>query len=180
MCDGDYKKDSVLAESHKKIRYVRRKASYYLRDRYRRIGGKNCVYCGFKAQTGDHVPALFLGYINGLEKGVIVSSCYDCNKYLGSFPSTCLKERASFLRTIYNEKEKRYLAKRCETTVASDDQEKAVAYGLKAERCDERVLAVNCNMLNGSAAYFSSNGTSGGETMSYDSFEPEVEIHSLL
>jgi 5-methylcytosine-specific restriction endonuclease McrA len=103
MCDGNYKKEPEFAANHRKIRYDRRKASYFMRGRYRKIGGKNCVYCGFKADTGDHVPSLFAGYTNGVSKGVIVSSCYDCNKYLGPFSSTCLRERAAFLASIYDE-----------------------------------------------------------------------------
>lgn len=157
MCDGKYQKDPVIAESHRRMRYVRSKASYFLRGRYRKIGGKNCVYCGFKAQTGDHVPALFLGFLNGVEQGVIVSSCYDCNKYLGKFESTCLRQRAEFLRTIYEKEDV--------------NNEKLEAFKLKAVRCIQRMNATNCNMLIGSAALFSENGESGGETTTYNSFD---------
>lgn len=167
MCDGNYAKDPVMAESHKRIRYVRRKATYYLRGRYRRIGGKNCVYCGFKAQTGDHVPALFLGFLNGVVKGVIVSSCYDCNKYLGSFESTCLKERATFLSSVYGTELEVLLASI--SSGVPDWIEKSEAFRLKALRCHQRTDAKNCNMLDGSAALFAENGESGGEETSYDS-----------
>lgn len=168
MCDGTYANDPELAESHKRLRYVRRKATYYLRGRYRKIGGKNCVYCGFQAQTGDHVPALFLGFINGLMKGVIVSSCYDCNKFLYSYPSTCLKERATFLTQKYVEESNRLLEV-SSTENEPQNNEKYEAYALKAERCKQRMTAINCKMLEGSAALFAANGECGGEITNYES-----------
>ena len=171
MCSGDYAKDPAFAASHRKIRYVRGKASYFLRGRYRRIGGKNCVYCGFKAHTGDHVPSLFPGYTNGVVNGVIVSSCYDCNKYLGAFSSTCLKERATFLSLVYDDERDRNALFASNPKAGPQWREKAVAFELKATRCKQRISAINCNMLDGSAALFAENGENGGETTSYDSRE---------
>lgn len=171
MCDGNYGKDPAFAASHRRIRYVRGKASYVLRDRYRRIGGKNCVYCGFKAETGDHVPSLFPGYTNGVVNGVIVSSCYDCNKFLGAFSSTCLKERATLLSLVYDEECGRNAMFASNPKAGPQWREKADAFKLKATRCKERINASNCNMLMGSAALFAENGESGGETTSYDSLE---------
>ncbi len=172
MCDGKYQKDPVIAESHRRMRYVRSKASYFLRGRYRKIGGKNCVYCGFKAQTGDHVPALFLGFLNGVGKGVSVSSCYDCNKYLGKFESTCLRQRAEFLKTIYENENIRIGSSGLTAEPENVKDERYEAYKLKAVRCAERVNAINCNMIVGSAALFCENGESGGEITTYDSLEP--------
>lgn len=139
MCSGNYEKDPVFAASYRKIRYVRNKATYFLRGRYRKIGGKKCVYCGFDAETGDHVPSLFAGYTNGVVNGVIVSSCYTCNKFLGSFSSTCLKERAAFLVASYEEK--------------INDK----VFNLKADKCRKRLNAVNCNMIEASARIFKEN-----------------------
>lgn len=172
MCDGKYERDPKLGARFRYVTYDRKTASYLLRGRYRRIGGKNCIYCGFKAQTGDHVPALFLGYINGMVKGVIVSSCYDCNKYLGSLPSTCLKERASNLYNAYTEEI--IDLEKLESNSAEEPQtrEKIDSYKLKAERCKQRTIAINCNLIVGSAALFSENGDCGGEITSYNSFEP--------
>ncbi len=48
-------------------------------------------------------------------------------------------------------------------------QEKWRAYELKAIRCKQRMSAINCNLLIGSAALLAENGESGGETTSYDS-----------
>ena len=171
MCDGNYQKDPVFAASNRKTHYVRGKASYGLRDRYRRFGGKNCVYCGYKSDTGDHVPSLFAAYTNGVVKGVIVSSCYDCNKFLGPFSSTCLKERATFLASAYDEENRHNPVYASNPKAGSQWEEKATAYKLKAARCKQRMKAINCNMLEGSAALFSENGESGGETTSYDSIE---------
>ncbi|MBN8542508.1 MAG: hypothetical protein J0L82_19110 [Deltaproteobacteria bacterium] len=164
MCDGNFAKDPAFASSHRKIRYVRGKASYALRGRYRRIGGKNCVYCGFEAQLGDHVPSLFAGYTNGVVNGVIVSSCYECNKHLGPFSSTCLKERATFLSLVYSEERDRNARFASAPNAGSQWQERAEAIALKALRCDQRMNAINCNMIQGSAALFKENGESGGET----------------
>ena len=163
MCSGNFEKDPVFAADHRKFRYNRSKASYSLRGRYRRIGGKNCIYCGFKADTGDHVPSLFPAYTNGIVKGVVVSSCFDCNKFLGPFSSTCLRERATFLSLVY-EKEIG-----TNPNAGSDWLEKWRAYELKAMRCKQRMSAINCNLLIGSAALLAENGESGGETTSYDS-----------
>lgn len=71
MCDGNYEKDPAFVASYRRVRYDRYKATYYLRGRYRKIGGKKCVYCGFDADTGDHVPSLFAGYTNGVEKELL-------------------------------------------------------------------------------------------------------------
>lgn len=175
MCDGKYTPDPEIAASHKKIRYVRSKASYFLRGRYRKIGGKNCVYCGFKANTGDHVPALFIGFINGITKGVIVSSCYDCNKYLGSFSSTCLKERSNFLFSTYEKERNKYAIQASTPGAEIAWTEKANAFSLKMERCKQRIGAINCNMLENTAALFSQNGESGGEITLYDSLVDDLE-----
>lgn len=169
MCEGNYQKDPEFAASNRGIRYVRGKASYFLRGRYRRIGGKNCVYYGFKADTGDHVPSLFAGYTNGVVNGVVVSSCYDCNKYLGPFSSTCLKERAAFLASVYDDERDRNELFASNPKAGPQWREKADAFRLKAARCKERMNAMNCNMLEGAAALFAKNGESGGETTSYDS-----------
>lgn len=169
MCDGNYERDPVFAASNRKEHYNRGKVSYYLRDRYRRIGGKNCVYCGFRANTGDHVPSLFAGYTNGVKNGVIVSSCYDCNKYLGTFSSTCLKERATFLALIYDAEKARNSLFASNPKAGPQWLEKADAFTSKAIRCKQRMNATNCKMLEGSAALFADNGESGGETTSYDS-----------
>lgn len=168
MCDGNFAKDPAFASSHRKIRYVRGKASYALRGRYRRIGGKNCVYCGFESQLGDHVPSLFAGYTNGVVSGVIVSSCYECNKHLGSFSSTCLRERATFLSLVYSEERDRNACFANAPNAGSQWQEKAAAIALKASRCEQRMNAINCNMIQGSAALFKENGESGGESMPGD------------
>jgi hypothetical protein len=69
MCEGNYSKDPVFVASNRE-RFVRKTASYLLRDRYRRISGKSCAYCGFEAETGDHVPSLFAGFTNGVVRGV--------------------------------------------------------------------------------------------------------------
>ena len=140
MCDGNYEKDPAFAASNRKIRYVRSKATYFLRGRYRKIGGKKCVYCECDAETGDHVPSLFAGYTNGVVKGVIVSSCYDCNKNLGPFSSTCLKERAAFLLAAYEEGHW--------DTELND---------FRIKNCKKRLEAINCNMIEGSAALFKEN-----------------------
>jgi hypothetical protein len=169
MCDGNFAKDPAFASSHRKIRYVRGKASYVLRGRYRRIGGKNCVYCGFKAVLGDHVPSLFAGYTNGVVNGVIVSSCFECNKHLGPFSSTCLKERATFLSVVYGEQRDRNARFACDPKTGTQWQENAAASALKAMRCEQRMSAINCNMIQGSAALFAENGESGGETTLCDS-----------
>lgn len=171
MCDGNYGKDPAFAAAHRKIRYVRGKASYFLRGRYRKIGGKNCVYCGFKANTGDHVPSLFPGYTNGVRNGVIVSACNDCNKYLGPFSSTCLKERASLLALVYDEERDRNALFASNPKAGPQWREMAEAFELKAIRCKQRINAPNCNMLLGSAELFSDNGASGGESTSYDSLK---------
>jgi hypothetical protein len=169
MCSGVYNKDPIFAEAHKKARFVRRKAVYFLRGRYRKIGGKNCIYCGFKSDTGDHVPPLLEGYKNGVENGVIVSSCYDCNKYLGSFSSTCLKDRASFLFRFYGNEVTALSGCDVDSNGESEGLDKATAFRLKATRCKERMEASNCNLLKGAAALFKQNGQSGGETASYES-----------
>ena len=49
--------------------------------------------------------------------------------------------------------------------------EKAAAFELKTTRCQERMGAINCNMITGSAKLFAENGESGGETISCDSLE---------
>lgn len=180
MCDGNFKKDPAFAAAHRNIRYVRGKASYFLRGRYRRIGGANCVYCGFKANTGDHVPSLFPGYTNGVTNGVIVSACYDCNKYLGAFSSTCLKERASLLSLVYDEERKKNALFASNPKAGPQWREKAEAFELKAIRCNQRMSASSCNMLTGSAALFSENGVSGGETTSYDSIGRLKEVPEEL
>jgi hypothetical protein len=184
MCDGNYSKDPAFAAAHRKMRYDRRKTSYFLRDRYRRIGGKNCVYCGFKASTGDHVPSVFSGYTNGVAKGVIVSSCYDCNKELGTFSSTCLKERATFLSLVYDQENRRNSHFAISSQAGPQWSEKAAAFELKAIRCKQRMNAINCNMLQSSAALFAENGESGGEVTFYDSIgrvhSAPDELHPLL
>lgn len=167
MCTGEYEKDPEFAEKHRKGRFVRSKAVYFLRGRYRKIGGKNCTYCGFKSDTGDHVPPLLEGYQNGVLNGVVVSTCYDCNKYLGSLSSTCLKDRALFLSQIYENELKNISEPKDNTNNDPTALEKTSAFKLKASRCRERIEAVNCNMLEGSAALFKMNGTCGGETTSY-------------
>jgi len=166
MCSGEYKKDPEFAEKHRKGRFVRSKAIYFLRGSYRKIGGKNCTYCGFKSDTGDHVPPLLEGYQNGVLNGVIVSSCYDCNRHLGSFSSTCLRDRVTFLYKTY-EKELARLSK-CKARIneSSYGTDHPLIISLKATRCKERITATHCNMLEGSAALFKTKGTCGGVTIS--------------
>lgn len=157
MCDGNYEKDPAFAASYRKIRYDRFKATCYLRGRYRRIDGKRCVYCGFYADTGDHVPALFAGYTNGVVKGVIVSSCFTCNSLLGPFSSTCLKERATFLESAYEVEIER-------NEILARNSKSLPKWSAKAEDCREKAKvckelknALNCNMIEGSAKKFKEN-----------------------
>lgn len=159
MCYGNYLKDPEFVARHRKIRYVRSKASYFLRGRYRKISGKHCVYCGFEAVTGDHVPSLFAGYTNGVINGVIVSACYDCNKHLGPFSSTCIRERAAYLVAVYKEllDGASRVAKPSSGTEEADPR--VTLLELKLERCKERKDAENCNMLEGSAKLFKENGS---------------------
>lgn len=168
MCNGIYEKDSEFAKNHNKMRFVRGKAVYFLRGRYRRISGKDCVYCGFKSDTGDHVPPLLEGFLNGVVKGVVVSACFDCNRLLGSFSSTCLKERAAFLAKAY----RREIDSMPETNDYQIEDiallQKIAAIELKADRCTERINAVNCDMIRGSAALFRQNGQCGGESVSFE------------
>jgi hypothetical protein len=171
MCSGDYLRDAEFAEKFGKGRFVRSKAVYFLRGRYRRIGGKNCVYCGFRSDTGDHVPPLLEGYQNGIVNGVVVSTCYDCNKFLGSYSSTCLRDRAKFLSERYKEELVRLKVDRFaeKSPGSKDGLDVESAYTLKAQRCEQRIDAINCDMLNGSAALFKANGEAGGETTRYES-----------
>lgn len=151
MCDGNYEKDPAFAASYRKIRYDRYKATCYLRGRYRRIDGKKCVYCGFDADTGDHVPALFAGYTNGVVSGVIVSSCFTCNSLLGPFSSTCLRERATFLSAAYEIEVER-------NEILARNSKSLPKWSVKAESCRQKAIvckelesALNCNMLDASA-----------------------------
>jgi len=148
MCDGNYLKDPLFVASHRE-RFKRETATYLLRDRYRRIAGKNCVYCGFEAETGDHVPSLFAGHTNGVVGGVIVPVCSDCNRALGPFSSTCFNERLVLLSQVYDQ-----LAIKNEGFANSPNATnpkwgiKAETFREKAAQCREQQGASNCYMLD--------------------------------
>lgn len=157
MCDGNYERDPAFAESYREVRYDRYKATCYLRGRYRKIEGKKCVYCGFNADTGDHVPSLFAGYTNGVARGVIVSSCFTCNSLLGPFSSTCLRERAIFLSAAYEVEVER-------NEILARNSKSLPKWSAKADACREKIIvcnklknALNCNMTEGSAKRFKEN-----------------------
>ena len=146
MCDGNYLKDPCFVATHRE-RFTRKAASYLLRGRYRRILGDCCVYCGFKAETGDHVPSLFAGYTNGVKNGVVVPVCTDCHRELGAFSSTCFKERLQLLGLVFDklaDKNQRWASN---PNSGSHWAEKEEKFRKKASRCRERMNCESCCML---------------------------------
>lgn len=147
MCDGNFSKDpKFVALNHE--RYNRKTAAHVLRKRYRRISGKDCAYCGFEAETGDHVPSLFAGYTNGVVSGVIVPVCTDCNKALGPFASTCFKERLELIALSFDK-----LADKNQNWADSPKAGpqwggKAVKFMEKAAVCRKREGKNKCYMLD--------------------------------
>lgn len=160
MCEGNYLKDpSFVASNHgmKSTKYQafdREKATYLLRGRYKRIGGKNCVYCGFEAETGDHVPALYAGYTNGVKNGVIVPVCYDCNGVLKTFSSTCYKERLELLALVFDQKAEKnqgWVEENKRKNIKNPNpkwQILADTFKGKAAHCRKQKEEINCYMLD--------------------------------
>lgn len=147
MCSGNFDKDPIFVAENQD-RYRRDKATYWLRGRYRRISGKECVYCGAEKETGDHVPSLFAGYTNGVVAGVIVPVCKECNTALGPFASTCFRERLELLKTIYIQKATRNEAWANDPKSKQTKwRERADLYHSKAETCRVRQSSSDCNML---------------------------------
>lgn len=145
MCDGNFSKDPKFVAAHRN-RFTRKNAAYALRERYRRIGGKECAYCGSNAETGDHVPSLFAGYTNGVVGGVIVPVCADCNRALGPFASTCFKERLELIALVFDQ-----LADKNEVWASNPKAgpqwaEKAARFRDKAAKCRKR--EGSCHMLS--------------------------------
>lgn len=73
--------------------------------------GRACVYCGWPAETKDHVPPMVWVYSLGetwfLEHGFLVvwvPCCRECNSELGSRRLFCVGARTAFLRRRYQEK----------------------------------------------------------------------------
>lgn len=146
MCDGNYGKDPVFVAKHRD-RFKRESAAYFLRDRYKRISGKSCVYCGFKAETGDHVPSLFAGYTNGVVKGVLVPVCTDCNQVLGPFSSTCLKERLTLIALVFDQLAAKNQGFANDPNGGPQWGEKAAKFREKSARCMRHEEEVSCQML---------------------------------
>lgn len=147
MCDGNYSKDPAFVASNRE-RFVTKKASYLLRDRYRRISGKRCAYCGFEAETGDHVPSLFAGYTNGVVHGVIVSVCTDCNRAIGPFSSTCFNERLEVISLVFDQLADRNQMWANQPNSGPQWEEKANKFKEKALQCKSRKNEENCYMLD--------------------------------
>ena len=150
MCEGNYVRDPYFVASHQE-RFKRSTTAYSLRDRYRRISGKNCVYFGFKAETGDHVPSLFAGYTDGTVNGVIVPVCTDRNRALGPFASTCFNERLELVALVSEQ-----LAEKNQTWANNPKAAPPVAregrkFREKLDRCREKQAAIendDCQILN--------------------------------
>jgi len=148
MCEGHYLKDPLFAASHRE-RFKRQTAAYLLRDRYRRIAGKDCAYCGFEAETGDHVPSLFAGYTNGVVAGVLVPVCSDCNQHLGAFSSTCFKERLVLLSHVYDQLATKNQGFASSPTATNPKWRiRAETFKEKAARCRKRQGENSCYMLD--------------------------------
>lgn len=146
MCDGNFDKDPTFVAIHRD-RFSRESASYVLRDRYRRISGSNCVYCGFKAEIGDHVPSLFAGYTNGVISGVIVPVCTDCNQALGPFSSTCFKERLALIALVFDQQADRNQIWANDPKGGPQWGDKVAKFREKAARCRRQEWEVSCQML---------------------------------
>ena len=147
MCDGNYLKDTLFVASHRE-RFKRKTAAYLLRDRYRRIAGKNCAYCGFEAETGDHVPSLFAGYTNGVVSGVIVPVCTDCNRAFGPFSSTCFNERLELISLVFDQLAEKNQMFANNPKSGPQWGEKAEKFKEKAAQCRKRQGENNCYMLD--------------------------------
>lgn len=146
MCDGNFSKDPKFIALHHG-RFNRKTAAYLLRDKYRRLRGKDCAYCGFEAETGDHVPSLFAGYTNGVTGGVIVPVCTECNRVLGPFASTCFRDRLELVALVFDQ-----LASKNEIWAGNPKagpqwRQKAMKFRAKAAECRRRIDEGNCNML---------------------------------
>ena len=142
MCDGSFRMDPKFAVRNRK-RYKRKAAEYVMRDTYRQLNGKACVYCGGPRQVSDHVPSLFVAYVSGVVDGRIVPSCYECNKRLGPFASTCFDQRLEFLAETYKESADNSL-------LWGNDKGRAAAedWQTQEKACRDRMGLGNCHMLD--------------------------------
>ena len=150
MCEGNYSKDPSFVASNRE-RFKRKGAAYLLRDRYRRIAGKNCAYCNFSAETGDHVPSLFAGYTNGVVDGVIVPVCTDCNRALGPFSSTCFSERLELVALVFEKLAEKNQMWADNPKAGPQWKQKAATFREKLAHCREQQSAIKadrCYMLN--------------------------------
>lgn len=148
VCDGNFTKDPAFVALHHGQRFARGSAAYVMRGRYRQIGGGRCVYCGFEAETGDHVPSLFAGYTNGVVGGVIVPVCADCNRALGPFASTCFRERLELVALVFDQLARKNQVWASNPKAGPQWSEKVAKFTEKAAECRKRKAQANCKMLS--------------------------------